>query len=264
MTLSPTPFDDVYKTLCVTCPTLILPLLNEAFGTADTGNEQIEQEETEHHFTEADGTQRKRISDNVFTVTKGNDVKRYIFECESNPDGSILVRFFEYALLSGLANQTLENNTLTIPLPHVAVLFLRSAKTSSSTMTVRIRLPDGSESRMIIPIIRLHNYTIPDLFRKKLYILFPFSLFLYEKKFAIIEKDDQLLHQFTNEITGAMHQLLNINNEELNDYQKSVLRTMFMIVLQQFGQKHETILKGVQKSMGGHVIDLPETCPASL
>lgn len=54
-----TPFDDVFKTLLEKCTDLIIPVINEVFGTDYKMNEPISLASTEHHFTDENGERRK-------------------------------------------------------------------------------------------------------------------------------------------------------------------------------------------------------------
>ena len=93
-TLVDTPYDDVFRTLMNDCSQLLLPVLNEVFGEHYTGEEPILFSPNEHFLNRQDGQEEKRITDSSFTVV-GSSSKKYLFECQSSADSSMLVRIFD-------------------------------------------------------------------------------------------------------------------------------------------------------------------------
>lgn len=61
-------YDDVYRTLTVSCSGLLLPVLNEVFGEHYTGEEYIDFSPNEHFLNRQAGEEEKRITDTSFTV----------------------------------------------------------------------------------------------------------------------------------------------------------------------------------------------------
>ena len=90
---SNTPYDDVFRTLLNDCTPLIIAVINEAFHEHYTGNERIEFMPNEHFVNGQDGQEQKRVTDTVFIIY--GDVPRcYHIECQSTPDGRMLIRIF--------------------------------------------------------------------------------------------------------------------------------------------------------------------------
>ncbi|MCD8090397.1 MAG: hypothetical protein LUD81_07230, partial [Clostridiales bacterium] len=104
-----TPYDDVFKTLINDCKPLVLPVLNEIFGENYTGNEEIVYSQNEHFLNKQNGEEEKRITDSSFTVI-GEKTKKYLFECQSTSDDSMLVRIFEYATQIALDESEIVKN----------------------------------------------------------------------------------------------------------------------------------------------------------
>ena len=136
-----TPYDDVFKALILYCPTLLLLLINELFGEHYTGKEKVVHLNSEHFTTRPDGTQQKRMTDSHF-IAVGETRRTYVIECETNPDGSILIRIFEYGLQVMLTSATLAGNVLSATFPHIALLVLRSRESTPEEMTLRITFPN--------------------------------------------------------------------------------------------------------------------------
>ena len=90
-----TPYDDVFRTLLNDCTPLIIPVINNVFGEQYSGNEEIIFSPNEHFLNRQGGNEDERITDSSFQI-RGKEIKRYHLECQSSPDSSLLVRFFEY------------------------------------------------------------------------------------------------------------------------------------------------------------------------
>ena len=91
-----TPYDDVFRTLLNDCSSLIIPVINEAFGEHYTGKEKIVFLPNEHFLNQQDGAEEERITDSCFRIL-AQKPKKYHCECQSNDDDSMLVRFFDNA-----------------------------------------------------------------------------------------------------------------------------------------------------------------------
>ena len=93
----PTPYDDVFRTLLNDCRSLIIPVINEIFGCTYTGNEQVVLAPDIHFLNQQDGREEKRITDSSFRIVDVWGEKKFLCECQSAADNSMLVRIFEYA-----------------------------------------------------------------------------------------------------------------------------------------------------------------------
>ena len=54
-----TPYDDTFRTLLQDCPELVVPLINELFGTNYTGREVVVSNENEIFFRNPEGKKEK-------------------------------------------------------------------------------------------------------------------------------------------------------------------------------------------------------------
>ncbi|MBQ6342399.1 MAG: hypothetical protein IJI41_04685 [Anaerolineaceae bacterium] len=132
---SSTPYDDVFRTMMVDCPQLLLPILNEIFGKNYTGNEKIVFNQNEHFINQQDGAEEKRITDSSFTVI-GETEDKYIFECQAVADNTLLIRIFEYITQDALDHSVVSGSKLIVTIPQAAILFLRSGKRTPDEMEV--------------------------------------------------------------------------------------------------------------------------------
>ena len=190
--LSATPYDDVFRTLLVDCSGLVYPLLNEIFGEHYGKDVILDFHQNEHYLKQQNGAEEKRITDESFDVLDSarNFLKKYHLECQTNPDNSIALRFFEYDSQIAKESGVLTGNKFVVTYPNSAVLFLRSSGSMGSSLTVEIVTP-GGKLQYDIKALRLQDYTIEELFAKQLYILLPYSMFYFEKDLEQYEQDSE-------------------------------------------------------------------------
>ena len=68
MSITSTPYDDVFRTMLNDCSKLILQVINEMFGEHYTGEERIKFDMNEHFLNQQDGDEEKVITDSSFAV----------------------------------------------------------------------------------------------------------------------------------------------------------------------------------------------------
>ncbi|MCD8156225.1 MAG: hypothetical protein LUD53_02005, partial [Clostridiales bacterium] len=176
---SNTPYDDVYRTMANDCRMLLIPLINEVFGESFTGKEQVVFSPNEHFINRPDGEEEKRITDSSFTII-GVKTKKYLFECQSTPDNSMLVRILEYATQAALDENEIVADTLRVEIPNCAVLFLRCTKNTPDEMHLEIAAPKGTLV-IDVPVMKAQRYSLEEIFEKKLLFLIPFYIFTYDR-----------------------------------------------------------------------------------
>ena len=94
--MSNTIYDSVYRTLLNDCTSLIIPVINEVFGTHYSGDEDIHLYPNENILTSPEGELYTRITDSNFVIIEGSP-QRYHIECESSEnDSTMLIRMYEY------------------------------------------------------------------------------------------------------------------------------------------------------------------------
>lgn len=136
---------------------------------------------------------------NVFLTVRGKTgKKKYHWECQSIPDSSMLVRFFEYDSQIALDEGEIQNGVLHVAFPHSAVLFLRCSKTTPDEMQICITTP-GGELRYGIPVMKAQNYTLETIFKKDLLFLLPFYIFSHESRFEQYETNEKELEVLRRE-----------------------------------------------------------------
>ena len=252
--MSNTPYDDVFRTLLNDCSSLIIPVINEIFGEHYTGDEQVVFAPNEHFMNQQDGNEDKRITDTSFKII-GTTQKEYHSECQSTPDNTMLIRFFEYDSQIALDEGEINGNVLTVTFPHSAVLYLRHDERTPEHLKIRMVTP-GGELTYEIPVMKAQRYTIEEIFKKKLLFLIPFYIFSHEKRFDEYESDDNKLNILKAEyekIKGKLEEML--IGGQITEYTKCTIVDMSNKVLKNIAQKHTKIQEGVKSVMGGKVLD---------
>lgn len=261
-----TPYDDVFRTMLNDCSRFILPLLNEVFGENYDGTETIVFANDYHFQNKQDGAADKIITDASFKVIKGETEKKYHLECQSTIDNSMVLRFFEYDSQIALDDATIEkivgddggkksDGVLTVTFPHSAVLYLRSNKNTGDVMTIRFVTPCG-EVKYDIPIIRMQSYSLEDIWEKEIYLLIPFYIFTHEANFPKYNEDETALKRLIEEF-AYIRQCLNELAEygKITEFENRTIVELSKKVIDNIARKYKKISRGVDKIMGGQVIE---------
>ena len=111
-------FDDVFRTMLEKMPELIIPLINEVFGTDYPADIPIEQQRNEHHTKTGE-----KITDSRLKIAD----KVYHIECQSTSDAEMVIRMIEYDFAIGIEHAEKQGRRYRIEFPKSCVLFLRSS-----------------------------------------------------------------------------------------------------------------------------------------
>ena len=265
-----TPYDDVFRTLLTDCTELMIPVVNELFHTNYTGKEKICLLQNEHFIQMPDGSEQERITDSSFEIIREETEKsdctpstnqsvslrnRYHIECQSTEDGTMIIRMFEYDTQLVLENRTLTINALTVRFPDSAIVSLRHTKNTPEVMTITVVTPGGNIS-YTVPVLKIRRYTIDELFKKKLFFLIPFHIFVYEKDFKELENNNEKLKQLEKEYASIKERLeIACQTGSLTEYPKAVILDMSRKVITHLAAKYQKVAKGVNRQMGGKVLN---------
>ena len=275
---STTPYDDAWRTLTTTVPNLLIPMVNEVFGTSFTEKAVVILNQNEHLFSTEDGKVEKRVTDtnfsvideafsdsilgNGFDIIEGPLTRHYIFECESKAvSPAVLVRIIEYSVKSAVESGTIKDKMkLTVHVPQVAILSLRSTVSTPNEMELEIVMESGS-CRSAIRVMKLSDYDADQIFAKKLYLLIPFLLFNYEKHFDQLEKREEDYNGLIALFRSVFHrvdQLIPSDDDEatyIDLFSSKALRAMTHTVVNGLAGKYPKIQEGVNAVVGGNIIE---------
>ena len=259
-----TPFDDVFKTLLEKCTDLIIPVLNEVFGTDYKMNEPISLESTEHHFTDEKGEHRKRITDSYIEIRN----HRYHVECESIPNAHIAIRMAEYDFHIALSDMEAvtgdkaeaqkygSDADYVLRFPKSTVLYLRHNNSTKETLCVRMILPDGTKADYRIPTVKVQEYTKKEILNKRLLFFIPFYILRYEKELSQINESKERLYELAQDYNGIYEYLQEL--ESCRELSGSYLCNLIQLTQQlvEVVAKKAGNVKREVNTMGGKVLEL--------
>ena len=259
--ISSTAYDDAFKTLLHRCSQLIIPVVNEIFGTKYSRNDRIVFLDGEFQQEKVDGTQESIRTDSIFKIySASGGVRKYHIECQSTKDKKMLVGMFEYSTQVALIEPTeFDERQMTIKFPRSAILYLRSNSKTPDYMTVNVEVEDKKISIMQIPVMKIKNYSLEQIFEKDLLFLIPFHLFAYENKFAEYEEDNEKFEQLCKNyemIAEKLNELVEEN--KVGGFECKIIYEATKRVAELLARRHEKILEGVN-TMGGKIWETPET-----
>ncbi|MCR5728215.1 MAG: hypothetical protein K6G24_12205 [Lachnospiraceae bacterium] len=244
-----TPYDDSFRTLLTDCKRLIIPVVNEMFGEAYAGDEDVELFQNELFITE--GREHKVITDSHFAI--GGRERHYNIECQSSPDGSMIMRMFEYSSQIAVVNGVPTVTGFRFVFPHAGILYLRGTNYPDS-YKVTLDVPGGGSAEYNMPIIKIGDYNVETVFQKKLWFLIPFLFFNYNLE--LIEGNEEQLNLLKTDYRRLWSRLDGlVETGELTEYEKCSIKAMCDKVARSLADKYISVSEGVNEIMGGIVLD---------
>ncbi len=246
-----TPYDDAHQTMVTECPALLIPVVNEVFHKNYSRNEKVTLSNRNFMANLASKEQQKRITDSVFSI----QMEDYLMECQSTADGTIIMRIFEYSTQEALEKAVLKDNTLTVRFPNAAIIYLRHNAKTPNEMTICIKVPNR-ECSYQVPVVKVQNYSVEQLFEKELFFFIPFHIFTYEKDFFEYEKDEDKLRKL-KVVYGDIVERLDVcaRGGRLTEFEKKTVVEMANKVLEKIAIKYSKVKEEVGNVMGGKVLD---------
>ena len=239
-------FDDVFQTIKEKMPELVIPLINEAFGTAYAQDIPILRGENEHHTVNG-----KIITDSYLIIGS----RKYHLECQSTESSTMILRMIEYDFAIGLEYAEKEDDIYQIRFPHSCVLYLRGGSLKDH-MDLNLVFPDGQSVKYTVPVLRMQWYSLEELLEKNLIMLLPFYIIRYEKLKEQLEKDGSLREELYEEYRSIEKYL-----EEIFLFKghEKAFRDMMELINRITGyifSESEKIKEGLGEIMGGKVLEL--------
>lgn len=234
-------YDGAFRTILNDCRQMIIPVINEIFKEDYTGNEIIEFHPNEHFIDQQDAADKERITDTNFIIY-GKKKKKYHLECESSlPDGRMTIRLFEYDAQIALDEGEVINEILTVTFPNTAVLYLRNYKKTPDKMRYVIKTPGGTVE-YDVPIMKVQEYTLEDIFSKGLLLLIPFYIFSHEKNFKVYNSNEQRLAELKAEYRSILERLDKLEQEGIiGAFDKRTIIELSGDVIREIAQKYENV-----------------------
>jgi len=248
-------YDGAFRTILNDCLQMIIPVINEIFKESYIGNELIEFHPNEHFIDQQDAANQERITDTNFIIY-GKKKKKYHLECESSlPDRRITIRLFEYDAQIALDEGEVINETLTVTFPNTAVLYLRNYKKTPDKMRYVIKTPGGTVE-YDVPIMKVQEYTLENIFSKGLLLLIPFYIFSHEKNFEVYNSNEQRLAELKAEYRNILEKLDKLEQEGIiGAFDKRTIIELSGDVIREIAQKYENVQKGLGGMMSGALLE---------
>ena len=249
-----TPYDVVFRTLLNDCSRLIIPIINEVFNECYNGEEKVVFSPEIHFLNQQDGEEVKRITDSSFTIV-GKIEKKFLYECQSTADSSMLVRIFEYATQIALDQGEIVGNILKVEIPHSAILFLRCNESTPDKMGIEMKTPGGTVCFDVL-VMKSQRYSIDEIFEKNLLFLIPFYIFSHESRFEEYNKSEDKLESLKAEYIDIRNRLDGLlESGKISAYTRKIIMEMSDKVVENLAQKYENVREGVKSVMGGRVLE---------
>ena len=246
-TTIPTPYDNAYRTILTHCRRLVIPLVNEMFGENYSPDARVKLMQNERFV----GGENKIVTDSHLLI----ESKRYHIECQSTNDGTMLIRVFEYDAQIALDDQDFDGGELTVRFPESGILFLRHRPSTPDMMVIRIVVPNGS-IRYEVPVLKAQEYSLDELFEKKLFFLLPFHLFVFEREMSVIENSQERREEFRTYYTGLRIRLEEASEKgEISAHDKRTVLEMAVKVSESLAKNHKKVREEVDCIMGGMILD---------
>ncbi len=144
---------------------------------------------------------------------------------------------------------------MTVTFPNTAVLYLRTYKKTPNKMKYVIATPGGTV-QYNIPIIKMQDYSLDTIFEKRLFMLIPFYIFLYENNFLEYNSNIQKLQELKEDYQIILEKLDELERQEaIGAFDKRTIIELSGDVIQEIAQRYENVQKGIGDMMRGALIE---------
>lgn len=234
-------FDSVFKTMCERTPKLLIPVINEIFKTDYSEKELVTLANNEH------------IKLNLKPIDTDSCIKirnkYYHIECQSNPDGEMVIRMLEYDFFIALEKNRQLKDKDVIEFPQSAVLYLRNTSRTPNHLDITVRFADGFEYPYKVPVVKVKEYSLQKILEKKLMFFAPYYIMRYEnssKEIPLKPEEKRQIHEEYHKIWEAVHTLPCYEQKELFGLVEAIL------------DSYKSLDKDVKEdviSMGGAILE---------
>lgn len=234
-------FDSVFKTMCQKTPKLLIPVINEIFKTNYKEEELVTLANDEH------------IKLNLKPIDTDSCIKLrdkyYHIECQSNPDGEMVIRMLEYDFFIALEKNRQLKDKDVIEFPQSAAIYLRNTSRTPNHLNITVRFADGFEYPYKVPVAKVKEYSLQKILEKKLMFFVPYYIMRYEnssREIYLKPEEKKQLHEEYHKILEAVN--------TLSSYEQGELMRLIETVL----DNYESLDKDVKEdviSMGGTILE---------
>ena len=239
--------DDTFKTVTEKPDShLIIPLTNDFFHTDYGLDERITIENVEYNGAK-DEKHVRHYSDLVYRIRN----RRYLIECLAYSDDTIVFRMCEYAFLESFGHaKEISPWEVRYRLPRMGLLLIRPIADAPDQATIHIEGDDFSAVTHM-EIIKMSSYTVDELIARKLYILMPFTYFIYPEKDRRTEAERKQMTSDLNRMFQAIDEA--VKSGELSSMEANTIVASIMEVWGVYTEKDSETHKEVEETMSGRI-----------
>lgn len=144
-------------------------------------------------------------------------------------------------------------NESTFIFPHASVLYLRTESTTPSSIWMRIITP-GGEVSYEIPVVKVQDYSLEEIFDKRLLFLLPYYFLRYKLELLENNADARLaLRQTYQDIFQRLSFLE--QSGEITEFTRQSIKAMIDKVAMFRANQYERVMEEVKEIMGGKILD---------
>lgn len=250
-------YDSALASMVSKLKNYVVPLVNEVFGEQFTKDADVALRNNKHVLHRTDNTLDRRDSDLVVELTEmiGELVKKvYMFECEAWYDKSIVLRIAEYGSSVAIETAEVTDEEVVLKIPNSAVIFLHPKGKIPKVMKITYRGPNGSEMSYGVPSLQIKDYSIDELFEKKLLILLPFYLFRFANEFDEMEENAERRREVNEALRDINQRLEKLLDEKgIDAFQKMTIQSLLKRVSDRLVARYENLKKEVDDIMSGAI-----------
>ena len=186
-------------------------------------------------------------------------------ECESNPNGDIAIRLFEYDWMDAVNFvEREEMGNYVVRVQNSALLYLRINGNTPEQFTYKLILPGGEEAVYQVPIIKNPDYSMEEIFEKQLYMMLPYYILKYEQKTEDsienekekAEAEDRMKNLLGGDLEAIEKELnRHVKEHIIREYDKVLLLQLMWDISEQVFKKSSAMKGRVDEFMGGQVLE---------
>ncbi len=208
-------FDHTFKRVLTLSNKAIINLINGMFETDYPIDSKIVYNWTEHTNKELEW----KLADTILTI---NDICSYHIEAQMTEDEEIVFRVFEYGFGHAYQNRIVRKGGETMVFPEPRILYLSDSNLTKIPQAYHLTLDFGTQGQFIyeVPVVKILNFSIEELNKRKMVILIPFYLLKLRKELKKARTKDnmnELQKLILYDIIGSINENKRLGNISQND-----------------------------------------------
>ena len=245
-------YDSVFWTSVEHMTSYFIPLVNEAFGEHFSDQATVTLRPMKQTIKLPGAKWIQGEVDSLATLSERDITKNYHFEVQAWGDAGYAIHIAEYAAGYAYGSVVKTEHGADMTIPYSAVILLRSKGSMPDKLIIGIRYPGGRVTYEA-PVLKMKDYSIADLFEKRLLLLLPFFGFSFVDEFERMDAQGAgELRDTLDEIHARLTE--KVRSGEMDESQKNHLIDWMQRVLQKLTVKYKNVSREVDEVMGGYIL----------